>query len=85
MGDVTKDLRNLVIGVGAIIALSMVDILGIIILFKFKETGEDISPGEPLINSTIDAFVLALIIVSSFIGLIILALMAKVVIRVMRA
>jgi len=93
MGEVS-DLKALITSIGVLISLAFVDVIGIIVILAFKGVAADtlinenctLNPdcGSLTVNTTADAFVAAIVIVSSFIGLIILAVMAKVVIRVMR-
>ena len=86
MGEVS-DLKALITSIGVLISLAFVDVIGVIVILAFKGVGASTvkaSAASTTINTTADAFVAAIVIVSSFIGLIILAVMAKVVIKVMR-
>ena len=87
MAEMVQDLKALATALAVVVSVGFIDVLGIIVLIAFKPIAATLTDNisSEFVNNTIDLFDAGLAIVGAFIGLIVLAIMAKIVISVFRA
>lgn len=75
MGDATKGIKNMAVFAVVAVALAITVVLGIVLLENFKATSGVTTTG----NASIDDFISGLTVFGSFMGIISLALVGKII------
>ena len=82
MAEQSMALRNMGLAALAFLGVAILSVLGIIVLEQFKQT--QIANPEQGINSTIDAWIAAIVIFGTFATIIALVIVTKVIIDIVK-